>query len=91
MNVESIGTDFVTKTGYNALAEANDIVVLYPQTKVSSTPSNPNACWDWWGYTEGWGTGTLYDTKSGLQPRAIVQMVEDLASGNLKIKENLME
>lgn len=30
MNVESIGTDFVTKTGYNALAEANDIVVLYP-------------------------------------------------------------
>lgn len=30
MNAENIGTQFVTITGYNPLAEANDIVILYP-------------------------------------------------------------
>ena len=50
---------------------------------MSYSPSNPNACWDWWGYTEEWGVGKKYDTNQGPQPKAIVAMVEDLAKGSL--------
>lgn len=48
-----IGNDYAAKTGLNAWAEANNIIVLYPYAKKSySMPSNPNGCWDWWGYTD---------------------------------------
>ena len=40
---------FSRNAGYNAIAEANNIIVLYPQA-VNST-LNPRGCWDWWGYT----------------------------------------
>lgn len=36
--------------GYLEWAALNDIIVLFPQVKV--TVSNPNACWDTYGYTD---------------------------------------
>ena len=45
-----IGLDFPLNAGYNEVADLNDIIILYPQAK-SSLLSNPNGCWDWWGYT----------------------------------------
>jgi poly(3-hydroxybutyrate) depolymerase len=46
------GMAFVQNAGYNNWAESNNIIVLYPQTTNSLfLPSNPNGCWDWWGYT----------------------------------------
>ena len=45
-----IGTIFADKTGYNQVADANNIIILYPQAK-SSLLTNPNGCFDWWGYT----------------------------------------
>ncbi len=34
------------KTGISKVAEANNIIVLFPQTKNSNTmPSNPSGCW----------------------------------------------
>ncbi|EPX86932.1 extracellular catalytic domain type 2 short-chain-length polyhydroxyalkanoate depolymerase [Salipiger mucosus] len=53
---ERIGDAFARRTGYNAWAEANRIVVLYPQAATVPGPwynvfgGNPNGCWDWWGY-----------------------------------------
>lgn len=44
--LDDINTTFVTETGYNRWAEANNIVVLYPQAKATLT--NPEGCWDWY-------------------------------------------
>lgn len=71
---EEINTTFVRHAGYNRWAEANQIVVLYPQAR--RTALNPNGCWDWWGYT-----GPDYASNVGLQLRAVRRMVESLAEG----------
>jgi hypothetical protein len=72
MNYDTIGTDFVENSGLNGYAEANNIIVLYPQT-ATSMMTNPEGCWDWWGYTN-----ANYAIKSGLQMQAIIQMVTTL-------------
>lgn len=78
-----IGRRFVDGTGYNAWADHNRIIVLYPQTvprvgfAMDSRKwlSNPFACWDWWGYT-----GTEYATRDGKQIKAVRAMLERLAT-----------
>lgn len=69
------GTTFVRNAGYNRWAERNHIVVLYPQA-VSIPSTNPNGCWDWWGYT-----GDGFATRTGVQLKAIRAMVERLTAG----------
>ena len=64
---------FVTHAGYNGWAEANAIVILYPQARSSRVPYNPKGCWDWWGYS-----GPQYASKKGLQMVAVRRMVEAL-------------
>lgn len=46
----TINDIYATKTGYIEVAEANDIIVLFPQAAANILQGNPNACWDWWGY-----------------------------------------
>lgn len=72
----SIGTKFITEAGLNKYADTNNFLVLYPYQVSSSTPSNPNGCWDWWGYE----TAT-YALKSGPQMTAIKKMVDRIQSG----------
>jgi hypothetical protein len=56
---------FIDHTGYNSWADANHLIVLYPQTLSSSfVPFNPQACWDWWSYVN---HEDSYVTKSGAQ------------------------
>ena len=44
---------FINEAGYNAWADSNRLIVLYPQTAVSwYLPYNPLACWDLWGYAD---------------------------------------
>eukprot|EP01087_Luapelamoeba_hula_P016293 TRINITY_DN5009_c0_g1_i2.p1 TRINITY_DN5009_c0_g1~~TRINITY_DN5009_c0_g1_i2.p1 ORF type:complete len:527 (+),score=73.08 TRINITY_DN5009_c0_g1_i2:223-1803(+) len=76
-NYATIGDKYVRNTGYNKWADTNNFVVIYPQT-VSSyfSPSNPNGCWDWWGYLS-----TNYDTKNGPQMKAIKAMIDRIGSG----------
>lgn len=81
---EAIGERFMREAGYNRWADANRIVVLYPQAIARNGPGlfggrysfvfNPNGCWDWWGYT-----GPRYHTQSAPQIRAIRAMVVRLA------------
>ncbi|MCL4800762.1 MAG: depolymerase [Burkholderiales bacterium] len=83
-NARTIGELFVREAGYNRWADANRIVVLYPQTIARSGWGargwrwsfvvNPRGCWDWWGYT-----GSQYHTKNGSQIRAVRAMLDRLA------------
>ena len=44
-----VGDTFARHSGLSELAEANGIVVLFPQAVPSAVPLNPKGCWDWWG------------------------------------------
>lgn len=74
-----IGEAYARQTGYNGWAEANDIVVLYPQAVKRpwyyGLSANPNGCWDWWGYS-----GPDYLTRSAPQLAAIARMAEALGA-----------
>ena len=70
-----VGEAFVRDAGYNGWAEANRIVVLYPQVAASwLAPVNPQGCWDWWGYT-----GPDYATRNAVQVRALRAMLAALS------------
>jgi poly(3-hydroxybutyrate) depolymerase len=81
-----IGQRFVEHAGYNAWADANRIIVLYPQTQAEALTadggSNPQACWDWWGYLDRDPLDTpTYLLKSGRQIGAIKAMLDRLTGG----------
>ena len=63
--------------GYNEWAQANDIIVLYPQVepRSASAPMNPQGCWDWWGQNY---THEGYHTQRGKQVKAVAQMINIL-------------
>jgi poly(3-hydroxybutyrate) depolymerase len=65
-----IGNEFAKYNGYNEVADLNDVIILYPQA-TSSLLSNPNGCWDWWGFTS-----SNYATKSAPQIAAIKGMID---------------
>jgi poly(3-hydroxybutyrate) depolymerase len=73
--VEAVDESFARDAGYNRWAEANRLIVLYPQAIARYWwVYNPRGCWDWWGYT-----GKSYATKDAPQIRAVMAMVERLA------------
>lgn len=73
---EVVGDAVVKGAGFNEWAEANGIVVLYPQAKASKlAPLNPLGCWDWWGYS-----GESYATREGPQIKAVKAMLDRLAA-----------
>ena len=77
-DVGEIDRRFVDDTGYNAWADTNRLIVLYPQTMPSSLlPFNPQACWDWWSYVD---HRDSYVTKAGPQIRTIKAMLDALTA-----------
>jgi len=66
-----IGTTFIEQSGYLPWAEANNIVLAFPQ--VAPTATNPLACWDWWGYT-----GASYRWRDAVQMRVLVNWMRAL-------------
>lgn len=71
-NAADVGQEFVRNAGYNRWADANNIVVMYPQTGKGAT----NSCWDWWGYDD-----ANHAKKSAPQMVAIMAMIEQLSRG----------
>ena len=71
-----IGDRWVREAGINEWADSNDLVVLYPDTVASSAPAptNPNACFDWWGYSN--QSDPNYALRSGLQMSVLYAMVQ---------------
>jgi poly(3-hydroxybutyrate) depolymerase len=75
--VDKIHDLFFRDAGYNAWADANHIIVLYPQAAPwlrladpSQITGNPKGCWDWWGYS-----GDDYLGQNGKQMRAVRGMI----------------
>lgn len=71
-----IGDRWVKQAGINEWADTNKLVVIYPDTIASSAPgpTNPNACFDWWGYSN--QDDPNYAVKSGLQMTVLYAMVQ---------------
>ncbi|RZF28583.1 hypothetical protein EVC45_17175 [Paraburkholderia sp. UYCP14C] len=71
-----IGNRWVAEAGINEWADTNKLVVVYPDTIASSAPgpTNPNACFDWWGYSNQYDPN--YALKSGLQMSVLYAMVQ---------------
>lgn len=79
---QKIGDLFVTASGYNELADSNQMIVLYPQVESSRSwflPSNPFGCWDFWGYTRPLFMTPDFYTKRGSQMAAVMAMLQHLA------------
>lgn len=66
-----VGDAVTKKSGFADWAATNRLIVLFPQVEASA--ANPNACWDWWGYT-----GLDFLTKNAPQMKAVAAMVEAL-------------
>ena len=77
--IDDIEMQFVENTGYNDVAEANNLVILYPQATKDSTV-NPLGCWDWWGYT-----GANYATNDGKQISEIYRLIDGLKNGTIEV------
>jgi poly(3-hydroxybutyrate) depolymerase len=80
-NVSQVDRRFIEGAGYNAWADSNRLIVLYPQTVARNGVAsgswkwlyNPKGCWDWWGYS-----GIDYHTRDGVQIKAVRAMIERL-------------
>jgi poly(3-hydroxybutyrate) depolymerase len=70
-----VGDAVYGRVGYNEWADANGIIVLYPQVDPTTIPPNPDGCWDWYGYT-----GLNFQTQSGPQLAAVRAMVQRLVA-----------
>jgi hypothetical protein len=66
-----VGDVLLSNGGFIPWADSNRIVLLLPQ--VSPSTINPQACWDWWGYT-----GRAYLTREGAQIIAVRRMLDRL-------------
>jgi len=65
------------------VAELNHIIILFPQIAITYvSPTNPEGCWDWWGYN-----GQNYATKQGVQMSGVIQMAQSLKAINLASAE----
>lgn len=73
-----IGDRFYRGTGYNAYADTNRLIILYPQVEQSrGLPMNPRGCWDFWGYSNTPGSPPFY-AKGAPQMAAIMAMIDRL-------------
>lgn len=81
MSQSSIGNAYIKNSGFNEWAEANDIIILYPQTIKNYMLGNPHGCWDWWGYT-----GYNFATKSGIQIILIKKLIEKISDPSFMVK-----
>jgi poly(3-hydroxybutyrate) depolymerase len=74
--IDFVGRSLARQAGYNRWADANRIVVLYPQAAQSRVlPLNPGGCWDWWGYS-----GANYASRDAVQLRIVRRMLEALGA-----------
>ncbi|GII00261.1 extracellular catalytic domain type 2 short-chain-length polyhydroxyalkanoate depolymerase [Planobispora takensis] len=67
-----VGDALIDKAYLNEYADANRMIVLYPQA--TTAPDNPRGCWNWWAY----GGDTAYAERAGKQITALMGMVRAL-------------
>jgi poly(3-hydroxybutyrate) depolymerase len=75
-----IGDKYYAQTGYNYMAEANDLIMLYPQVQPSNgAPLNPEGCWDFWGYSSPTVAEPDFYSRNAPQISAVYRMIERLS------------
>jgi poly(3-hydroxybutyrate) depolymerase len=75
-----IGNLFYSTTGYNELADSNNIIVLYPQVQASDLiPYNPKGCWDFWGYSSPNQFAPNFYSRQAPQMGAVKAMLDRLS------------
>jgi hypothetical protein len=76
-NQPPYGNRYVTTTGYNHIADSNNIIVLYPQVEArdDNFAQNPDGCWDWWGYSS---PDLDYYSRNAIQISALYGMLRRL-------------
>jgi poly(3-hydroxybutyrate) depolymerase len=67
-----IGDALIEGSGFAGWADANRLVILFPQVEGSAV--NPKGCWDWWGYS-----GLDYLAKDAPQIAGVFAMLERLS------------
>lgn len=77
-----MGDTYPRNAGYNPWADSNRIIVLYPQANALNSGTrlprtNPNGCWDWWGYDD-----ANYAKKTGRQMAGVKAMVDRVAGAS---------
>ena len=72
-----VGDQFAMGAGYNRWGDALDLMILYPQAERVAM-INPLGCWDWWGYS-----GAGFDTRDGVQIRALMTLIDQVQAGGL--------
>lgn len=79
-NSPPYGNRYITTTGYNEIADSNNIIMLYPQAQGTDngTVQNPDGCWDWWGYTSQNPRQPDYYSRDAIQIKAIHGMLSRL-------------
>ncbi len=70
-SVSNVDRAFLEQAGYLRWADANGIVLAFPQAVASAV--NPLACWDWWGYT-----GANYAHRDGAQTALLADWIRSL-------------
>jgi poly(3-hydroxybutyrate) depolymerase len=69
----AIQTTWIKEAGINEWADTNNVVVLYPYVVLSTVnPTDPQGCWDWWGYDN----DPNYSLKSGIQLGIVYKMIQ---------------
>eukprot|EP00095_Tigriopus_kingsejongensis_P003179 maker-scaffold91_size383040-snap-gene-1.32 protein:Tk03179 transcript:maker-scaffold91_size383040-snap-gene-1.32-mRNA-1 annotation:"hypothetical protein DAPPUDRAFT_194537" len=74
MQHEEIGTEFIRTAGFIEVADANDIILLFPQTIAKTLTGNPYGCWNWFGYLNDL-LFEEYATKNAKQIEGIYKML----------------
>jgi poly(3-hydroxybutyrate) depolymerase len=79
-NQPPYGNRYITTTGYNQIADSNNIIVLYPQVegRDDEFAQNPDGCWDWWGYSSPSVDRPDYYSQNAIQIKAIYGMLSKL-------------
>ena len=80
-NQPPYGARYMNSTGYMEWAEANDLILLFPQADGgdSNAVQNPDGCWDWWGYSAKDQNAPDYYSQNAIQIKAIHAMLTRLA------------
>ncbi len=80
VNQPPYGNRYICSTGYNLMADSNNIIVLYPQVhgRDDDFAQNPDGCWDWWGYSGRDPGQPDYYSRNAIQIRAISGMLRRL-------------
>ncbi|KAG2383153.1 hypothetical protein C9374_004490 [Naegleria lovaniensis] len=85
---DQLEEEFALYSGYNRVAEQNNIVVMYPRSSIQDR-YNPHGCWDFFGTENGDDyRSELYLARLGPQMQTVARMIEQ-AGHNMDMKKLL--